>query len=278
MCSICKYGSEYKYCETCGNDTQNSADPNALGINHLVKAYDAARWDREDYPASLNEFQGALRYKDSLPPVLLMVTWFEYAMSITKVVGAVDLKHLSTPQLIEFTKAIEESQRVYESLSVDVKETIRSPTQNYPMLFGQNLGEARRALDSRGVRDAIQRTEIAPDRPSQAASQSGRITPSAAHRREGEANGDKYTFAHTRAAERLEVASTGIRCVRCLNHVIPLSPCPNCGNTIFLWGADVLNVTGLFCLSCRNSFTSIECICGCQNPIEDDTIMRLKGK
>ncbi|MGD0901033.1 MAG: CFI-box-CTERM domain-containing protein, partial [Thermoguttaceae bacterium] len=96
--------------------------------------------------------------------------------------------------------------------------------------------------------------------------------------REGEANGDKYMFAYPRGAERLEVASIGIRCVKCPNHVIPLSPCPNCGGAIFMLSTDVLNFTGLSCLGCRKGFTSLKCVCGCQNPIQADTIMRLKAK
>ena len=202
-----------------------------------------------------------------------MMTWFEYAMSICALNDGGDtLKTVPTPALNLFVRTLEMSKSIYDSLSEETANALISG--DYPGQFGRNLNEARRLLAQRGETARLTGVlEGLTSTPWTAPANSRQV-----QRSPGEDNGDKYMCAYPYGAERLEVGSIGIRCVRCTNHVIPLSPCHNCGGVVYLLGIDVLHVTALTCMRCSTGFTLIRCVCGCDNPIRADTIMRLKAK
>jgi len=256
QCSICKETDRPKFCRTCGNNLVAPIDVTFPGVSDLEAAYAARADPRFDYEAALPAFREATKFVASFPRELAMITWFKYAMTICAFHDGGDtLKKLPTGALEEYVRALKESQAIYDGLPADSKEALRDGL-DYPDMFESQFNEARR--------------------PSQSAASQATRQPS--QRSVGEANDDNYMLAYPRGAERLEVASIGIRCVKCPNHVIPLSPCSNCGGVAFMLSTDALNVTGLVCYLCRKGFTSARCVCGCQNPIEAHTIMRLKAK
>ena len=270
QCPICRCAFERKYCRTCGNDSTNPSDATTPGVTHLVEAYAAKNYPREDYQAAVAAFSEATKYTSSFSPVLAMVTWFEYAMAICTVNDGGPLKKLSPSALRQFVQTLEQSQSIYNSLADASKQSLS--LEDYPSLFRSNLNEARRVQEQRGETERLTAvlegvTATPPKKPP---------SPRLSQPAEGEDNGDNYTYAHPYGAEGLEVGSVGIRCVKCTNHVIPLSPCGNCGGVVYLLGTDKWNVTGLACLRCSSGFTSVRCVCGCENPIRADTIMRLK--
>jgi hypothetical protein len=167
---------------------------------------------------------------------------------------------LTTEELEEFADRLDGILFIYENqLTEQVRLDLdRGKPYPYGQLIREQLSLCTKILE-------LRENEGAPEQ-----RQTQRI--------EGEANGDKYVLAYPRGAERLEIASTGIRCAKCTNHVIPLAPCPNCGGRMFLLGTDALRNPGLFCYGCRNGFTLVKCVCGCQNPIGFDTVMRLKAR
>jgi hypothetical protein len=59
--------------------------------------------------------------------------------------------------------------------------------------------------------------------------------------------------------------------------VIPLKPCPNCGHSVYALGLTPANIAGLFCHRCNKGFTSLTCSCGCDNPVNGHTLMKLKA-
>lgn len=273
QCSICKEISGRKFCQTCGNALEAPVDKALPGVSHLETAHAARAYPKFDYEAALPAFREATKFAASFPRELAMVTWFTYAMTICAVHDGGDtLRKLPTGALDEYVRALKESQAIYDGLQGDSKEALRDGL-DYPDMFRSQFSEARRVLAGRSAEPGETATVARPSQPaaSQIARQPNRSSV-------GEANGDNYMLAYPRGAERLEVASTGIRCVKCPNHVIPLSPCPNCGGTLFMLGTDVLNVTGLVCFGCRRGFTSLKCVCGCPNPIQAHTIMRLKAE
>ncbi|MDT4956046.1 MAG: hypothetical protein QOJ02_4184 [Acidobacteriota bacterium] len=171
ICSICKYGTRDRYCETCGNDTENQADSSATGVDHLVKAYDLVRYPQEDYTQSLNEFRLAIKHVNSFPSVLRMVTWFEYGMAMVKVMGGGPLKKLSTPYLHEFMEILKEVQQFYNRLSPEEKKALL--LQNYDGAIRMNLGEANRVLHSRGTQEEPPKEVSTVSNASSVASKSG---------------------------------------------------------------------------------------------------------
>ena len=141
-CPICEFGFERRFCRVCGNDSKDPVDRSTSGVSYLIEAYDAASDQREDHAASIAAFRQALKHTESFPPVLGMVTWFEYAMSLTKAVGGPP-KNLSASDLSEFIRALEQSKKLYEALPDEPKKALL--LEDYPNLFRGNLQDARRA-------------------------------------------------------------------------------------------------------------------------------------
>ena len=150
-CTICHQNDwRGRYCRTCGNDRNNPAELSAPGITSLISAYQAICYPRSDGYAAIPLFRQAFRYEDSIPPVVRMVAWFEYAMSFTKRSDYLTLsKSLSTDELGEFIAAIEKVEEIYDSLSEEIKQ--ESFVREYDSLIPGNLNEARRIMQSRSI-------------------------------------------------------------------------------------------------------------------------------
>ena len=281
VCSVCgrEFRSTLRFCQTCANDSADPIVRDVPGIIELHSAYyhltaSPIAWDSAE-TAFKTAFPHALRSK--WPSPLLLRARIEYAFLVLRRAGC-EPSELPTSDLELFADRLDEAKFIYDGLLTDDTrlELERGARYPYGQLLREHVSLCSKLLT---LREADQeRGETQPlGTSAQRAPTTASVTPPV-QPREGETNSDKYTFAYPRGAERLEVASTGIRCVKCPNHVIPLSPCPNCGGTIFMLSTDVLNFTGLSCLGCRTGFTSLKCVCGCQNPIQADTIMRLKAK
>src|ERR1700752_1279333 len=110
-CSICNYyiRPREKYCREDGNEADNQVNSTDDGINYLVNAYrviDATQKDPtgRDYEESRRWFERALQYEDSFPPVLRMVSWFQYAMRIVQMIGGGPLYRVGSDELGEFIR------------------------------------------------------------------------------------------------------------------------------------------------------------------------------
>jgi hypothetical protein len=274
-CPICGFGMERRFCRVCGNDSRVPVDWGTPGVSYLIEAYDAASDQRQDHAASISAFRQALKYTESFPSVLGMVTWFEYAMSLTKSVGGPP-KNLPASDLSEFIRALEKSKNLYEALSEEAKKALL--LEDYPNLFRGNLADARRAQGTPATKPP--------------AARSASVAPETTKSKVGTVSDDGYTFAapshmfSTQLQLRVqfpgtdeglyEASATGIRCLKCIDQVIPLKPCPNCGHGVYALGLTPANIPGLFCHRCNKGFTSRTCSCGCDNPVNGHTLMKLK--
>ncbi len=72
------------------------------------------------------------------------------------------------------------------------------------------------------------------------------------------------------------VEKNALMCVAC-STITRLLPCENCGAKKYVTGLSTSRHTGLFCASCKRGFTSFTCACGCENPVDGNTIARLGG-
>ena len=235
-----------------------------------MEAHGARSYSRCDHELAVAKFAEAVKYSASFPRALAMVTWFQYAMSISALNDGGDtLNTLPTQALDRFVRVLEQSKSIYEALPEDTRKELAS--EDYSFQFGMNLNEAGRIMAKRKEAERLSAVldGIA------AAPRSG---PRQNIVGEGESNGGDYTYAYPYGAERLQVGSIGIRCVKCANHVIPLSPCRNCMGGYYLLGTDAWKATTLVCMNCGSGFALVKCACGCDNPIRTDTIMRLKAK
>ena len=264
-CPVCGNPPEARHCRECLNDSEHPVDLSLDAVGALRRGFAACRSSHQDYGTATREFREATALAATLPPLMGMMAWFTYAMYVCKGGGGPSLKGMSEESLPEYTQALEKVSLLFQQLPAATRAEY-SAVAEFQQMLSFLLNGARRSMSERGLKAFSSPAQSSPPR----------VQP--VQPRVGEANGDNYTFAHPYGAERLEVASTGIRCVKCPNHVIPLSPCSNCGGRTFLLGTDVLRLTALVCFSCRNGFASVKCVCGCQNPIGADTIMRLKVK
>ena len=278
-CSLCgkEFGSGSRFCKTCANDSADPIKQDTPGISDLHKAYQALSASPTQWNAAEAALQSALPYSGvgHWPNALLLRARIEYAFLVLRRAQC-EPSELPTDQLELFAERLDGLDWHYDNLLSD--ETRREldrgmGSYGYGQLIREHISLCEKILL---LRETGASEQPQPVGSSAQRSTSSKPTSPAVPPIEGESNGDSYTFAHPYGAERLEAATTGIRCVKCPNHVIPLSPCPNCGGAIFMLSTDVLNFTGLACLGCRKGFTSLKCVCGCQNPIQADTIMRLK--
>ena len=176
QCPICKSYFERRFCRTCGNDSINPVGRDAPGVGHLVNAYEAKGFPREDYPAAVQAFDEAVKFTSSFPRVLAMITWFEYAMAICTVNNGGPLKNLSSSALEHFVRVLEQSQSVYNTLPEDSKQALS--LDDYPNLFRSNFNEARRVQMQRGKNTAARSPTSS--RASQAAKSGGCFVATAA--------------------------------------------------------------------------------------------------
>lgn len=72
------------------------------------------------------------------------------------------------------------------------------------------------------------------------------------------------------------VEKNALMCVAC-STITPLLPCENCGAKKYVTGLSTSRHTGLFCASCKRGFTSFTCACGCENPVDGNTVARQGG-
>ena len=276
-CSVCgnEFVNTFRFCRTCANDSTTPIGPNVSGIASLSKAYQALSTKPIDWNGAEAALQEALLWSavGHWPPPLLLRARIEYAFIVLRRAGC-EPSDLPQSDLELFAERLDGTDWTYDNQLTDEWRADLERGSGYGQLIRGHLSLCEKLLSlPETERLALtKRRGTGPVAPTRAASQP--VQP-----REGEANGDNYTLASPYGAERLEVASTGIRCARCRNHVIPLSACQNCGGVAFILGTDpLLKATGLFCLNCRNGFTSVTCVCGCRNPIDAGTIMRLKAK
>lgn len=66
----------------------------------------------------------------------------------------------------------------------------------------------------------------------------------------------------------LTAEESGIRCLRC-GKLIIFSPCHNCGS-----GKLAYSQGEIYCRECKMGFSSLECECGCVNPIAANTLVK----
>ncbi len=154
-CSICNHYIQprNKYCREDGNEAENQVNSTDDGISYLVNAYrvvDAAQKDPTgmDYEESRRWFERALQYEESFPPVLRMVSWFQYAMRIVQMVGGGPLNRVGSDDLEEFIRALEHARKILNSLPDDIKRTIQVGDP-YDYMIRSNLNEAHRVLEAR---------------------------------------------------------------------------------------------------------------------------------
>jgi hypothetical protein len=153
-CSVCNsYFRQRDYCREDGNQAANPVNPTDDGINYLVHAYrvvDATHKDPtgSDYEESRRWFERALQYEESFPPVLRMVSWFQYAMRIVQMVGGGPLRKVESDDLQEFVRALELAQQILNTLSAEIKRTIQV-NDPYDHMIRSNLNEARKVLNGR---------------------------------------------------------------------------------------------------------------------------------
>lgn len=152
-CSVCNGYLREKYCREDGNEAENQVNSTDDGISYLVNAYrvtDASYKDptARDYEESRRWFERALQYEDSFPPVLQMVSWFQYAMRIVQMIGGGPLYRVGSDDLREFMRALEQARQILNSLPDGIKRTIqvRDP---YDHMIRANLSEARKVLQDR---------------------------------------------------------------------------------------------------------------------------------
>lgn len=281
QCSVCgrEFRSTFKFCQGCANDSANPIGQDVSGIKGLRSAYDALSASPIAWDNAETAFQGGFPYAavGKWPSPLLLRARIEYAFLVLRRAGC-EPSELPTDDLELFADRLDEAKFIYENMLTDDARLELERGARYPhgKLIREHASLCSKILALREAEQERRETQRLSPSAQRAPPRAPATQP--VQRREGEANGDNYTYAHPMGAERLEVAKTGIRCVQCPNHVIPLSPCPNCGGVIFLLSSDVLNVTGLACMRCQHGFTSMKCVCGCENPIQAHTIMRLKEK
>jgi hypothetical protein len=281
-CSVCgkEFGSGSRFCRKCANDSADPIKQDAPGISDLRRAYQTLSASPIEWNAVEAALLAALPYHGAgqWPNALLLRARIEYAFLVLRRAGC-EPSELPASELELFAERLDGLDWHYDNLLTDeVRGELErgSGGYGYEKLIRGHISLCEKILSLREAGG----TNATPRPVSEGAQRvtSGKPTSRIARPVEGEPNGDSYMLAYPRGAERLEVASIGIRCVKCPNHVIPLSPCSNCGGVAFMLSTDVLNNTGLVCYLCRSSITSVKCACGCQNPIQGHTIMRLKAK
>jgi tetratricopeptide (TPR) repeat protein len=83
-------------------------------------------------------------------------------------------------------------------------------------------------------------------------------------------------FKYGGADVRAKSETNALGCVKCFQ-ANPLEACKNCGNQTYSFGVGEDGKIGLFCIKCKQGFTSWNCICGAVNPISSNTLLA-KGK
>lgn len=83
--------------------------------------------------------------------------------------------------------------------------------------------------------------------------------------------GEKDAVFYERATKDLTAGESGIKCLRC-GAITVFQPCSNCGSTELGYRA-----SAVICKRCKMSFSSLQCSCGCENPVAGDTLVKSKS-